>query len=320
MNPSGVEQHASVASAVLEGLAENPKRLPAWLFYDRRGSDLFEQITHLPEYYPTRTELHILQSCGEKIARRLNHPRTVLELGAGSARKSRILLRHLMANSPDLTFIPSDVSPRALDLAQASLKEELPSLRVSSLLGTHECALEQLQAWEGPRLVLFLGSSLGNYDPQNAAGLLRTIRDSLDPSDHLLLGLDLRKLESILLPAYDDAAGVTAAFNRNVLVRLNGELGGDADPEAFDHVALWNMERSRIEMHLESRVDQILSFPSLDRRFPLGKGERIHTENSYKYDQTAMDGLFSASALTPVDQWMDPNEWFSLVLLARGSR
>ena len=307
--------HSSVASAALEGLSERPKRLPAWLFYDRRGSDLFEQITHLPEYYPTRTELHILESCGAQIARSLQAPRTVLELGSGSARKSRVLLRHLMAGSEAPTYVPSDVSGRALDLACESLGRELPGLPVSPWLGTHETALAGLQAWEGPRLVLFLGSSLGNYDPGEAAALLSAIRAALQPPDRLLLGLDLRKPESILVPAYADAAGVTAAFNRNVLVRLNRELGGDADPMAFEHVAIWNAAQSRMEMHLESRVDQAFTFHRLEQRFTLKAGERIHTENSYKYGREDMDRLFAASGLARIAEWRDPREWFSLVML-----
>ncbi|HET8901681.1 MAG TPA: L-histidine N(alpha)-methyltransferase, partial [Holophagaceae bacterium] len=306
---------ASVASAVLEGLSSHPKCLPPWLFYDRRGSDLFERITHLPEYYPTRTELHILESRGAEIARSLGGPRTVLELGSGSARKSRVLLRHLMAHAAAPTYIPSDVSGRALDLASESLALELPGLSVAPLLGTHEDALGRTQEWEGPRLVLFLGSSLGNYDPSEAIALLSAIRAALQPSDRLLLGLDMRKPESILLPAYDDAAGVTAAFNRNVLVRLNRELGGDADPLAFEHVALWNAAQSRIEMHLESRVDQTLTFHQLEQGFAVKAGERIHTENSYKYGREDMDRLFAASGLALIEEWRDPEDWFSLLLL-----
>lgn len=315
MSSSAALPQAGVASAVLEGLSSHPKRLPPWLFYDRRGSDLFERITHLPEYYPTRTELHILESRGEAIARRLGSTRTALELGSGSARKSRVLLRPLMARSPGLSYIPSDVSGRALDLASASLASDLPELQVSPLLGTHEVALARLREWEGPRLVLFLGSSLGNYDPGEAAALLSSIRAALKPADRLLLGLDLRKPESILLPAYDDAAGVTAAFNRNVLVRLNRELGGDADPFAFDHVARWDAAHSRIEMHLESRVDQTLTFHHLERGFALKAGERIHTENSYKYGPDDMARLFQASDLTLIEEWKDSREWFSLLLL-----
>ncbi|HXC16942.1 MAG TPA: L-histidine N(alpha)-methyltransferase, partial [Holophagaceae bacterium] len=295
MSASTACLQASVASAVLEGLSGHPKRLPPWLFYDRRGSDLFERITHLPEYYPTRTELHILESRGDEIARSLGGPRTVLELGSGSARKSRVLLRRLMEHAAMPTYVPSDVSGRALDLARESLAQELPNLPVEPLLGTHEAALSRIQAWEGPRLVLFLGSSLGNYDPPEAVALLSAIRAALQPADYLLLGLDLRKPESILLPAYDDAAGVTAAFNRNVLVRLNRELGGDTDPLAFEHVALWNTAESRMEMHLESRADQTLTFHHLERSFPLKAGERIHTESSYKYGREDMGRLFAAA-------------------------
>jgi L-histidine N-alpha-methyltransferase len=315
MSSPGTASPASLASAVLDGLSGHPKELPAWLFYDRRGSDLFERITHLPEYYPTRTELHILESRGAEIARSLDGTRTVLELGAGSARKSRVLLRHLMGRADALTFVPSDVSGRALDLACESLASELPDLPVEPLLGTHETALSRAGEWRGPRLVLFLGSSLGNYDPPEAIALLSAIRAALQPQDHLLLGLDLRKPESVLVPAYDDAAGVTAAFNRNVLVRLNRELGGDADPLAFEHVALWNAQRSRMEMHLESRADQTLTFHRLERAFTLKAGERIHTENSYKYGREDMDRLFAASELRLLEAWNDPREWFSLVLL-----
>lgn len=315
MSASAAASQAGVASAVLEGLSGQPKRLPPWLFYDRRGSDLFERITHLPEYYPTRTELHILESRGHDIARSLGAPRAVLELGSGSARKSRVLLRHLMAQGGAPTYIPSDVSGRALDLASGSLARELPDLPVDPLLGTHEDALSRFHGWAGPRLVLFLGSSLGNYDPPDAIALLSAIRAALQPEDHLLLGLDLRKPESILVPAYDDAAGVTAAFNRNVLVRLNRELGGDADPLAFEHVALWNAERSRMEMHLESRADQTLTFHHLERGFALKAGERIHTENSYKYGREDMDRLFAASGLRLIEAWKDPEDWFSLLLL-----
>jgi L-histidine Nalpha-methyltransferase len=312
---------AAVASAVLDGLTRRPKRLPAWLFYDAAGSQLFEEITALPEYYLTRTERAIFGEHGRDIiARAAGEVRLrIAELGAGSAEKTRLLLEAAIAAQLSVVYEPIDVSASALDGARACIEREIPGVAVVPRVMdyTHgdgrRLHFAPTNANER-RLVLYIGSSIGNFEPADALRLLCRVRAALKPGDSFLLGVDLVKSENTLLDAYDDAAGVTAAFNRNVLVRLNRELDADFDPEAFAHCAKWNRAISRIEMHLVSRVSQQISIGALDLTVDFACGESIHTENSYKYCSGQAEALLSQAGFNPAATWTDPRGWFAVCL------
>jgi L-histidine Nalpha-methyltransferase len=303
-----VTASASIAADVRAGLTRAPKELPCHLLYDEEGSRLFEAITELPEYYLTRTELAILEANAGAIAAAAGGARTVAELGAGTAVKTRTILD---AVAPEL-YVPIDVSASALEVASAQLSR--PGLAVRPLVGRYQDLLPQLGALPGPRLLLFIGSSIGNYDPPAAVELLAAARRHLAPGDSLLLGADLRKSADVLLPAYDDAAGVTARFTRNLLVRLNRELGAGFDPGGFRHLAIWNPERSRMEIYLESLRDQEVAIPSLGLVVRFARGERLHTENSYKLPLAAQLRLLRDAGFEPAALWRDAREYYAVHL------
>jgi L-histidine Nalpha-methyltransferase len=322
-----VEEHvaAAVASAVLDGLSNRPRRLPAWLFYDAAGSQLFEEITGLPEYYLTRTERAIFAANGHDIiaSAASNARLRIAELGAGSAEKTRLLLAAAIARQKSVVYEPVDVSSSALDGARACIEREIPGVSVVPRVMdyTHgdgrRFHFEPTIANER-RLVLYIGSSIGNFEPADALRLLCRVRAALRPGDSFLLGVDLVKGENTLLDAYDDAAGVTAAFNRNLLVRLNRELDANFDLDAFTHCVMWNPTNSCIEMHLVSRIPQQVSIGALDLTVDFACGESIHTENSYKYRPGQAEALLSQAGFTPAATWTDPRGWFA-VCLARVS-
>jgi dimethylhistidine N-methyltransferase len=308
------ERVDTVASDVREGLLARPKRLPPWLFYDARGSALFEEITRLPEYYPTRTERAILTSHAAEMVEAAGTPASLVELGAGSASKTRVIIAALLARRPDATFMPVDVSPTALVGAARHLRADFPTLAVNPVVAKYPDELAFLRTAHSPRMVLFLGSNIGNYEPDEASGLLRAIRARLRARDTLLLATDLRKDPALLVPAYDDAAGVTAQFNKNVLIRLNRQLGADFDLDAFRHLARWNARASRIEMHLESLAAQTVRIPALALTIALRAGERIHTESSYKYTFRMVKRMLGGAGFSWQRAWTDPRGWFALHL------
>jgi len=327
-----VETETPVAAAVREGLAAGPKRLPAWLFYDAQGSRLFDQITQLPEYYLTRTERGIFSTyAGDIVARAAQcdpgatDPNVtyetepirlrIAELGAGSADKTRLLLTAAAARQGTLLYEPVDVSSSALQAARERIEGEIPGVHVLPRVMDYTRGFELYPAAHGERrLVLYIGSSIGNFEPRQANEILEIIRAGLEPGDSLLLGVDLRKDESTLLAAYDDAAGVTARFNLNLLARLNRELGADFDLDSFSHRAVWNAAESRIEMHLESLIDQRVKFPALDLEVEFESGERIHTENSYKYAPGQAEAMLSAAGFNLESTWTDARGWFVVCL------
>lgn len=320
MNEPMIENASPASTAVMEavksGLTRARKALPPFLFYDESGSALFERITQLPEYYLTRTERSILEKDASRIAKTvlgsLTGPIAVLELGAGTATKTELLLRAFVAERADLTYFPADVSPTPLEQARARLAANLPRLAVSPMVGTHADALEKMSRWEGSVVVLFLGSSIGNYEDDDAAALLSAVRGTLGERGVLILGVDKKKPKEVLIPAYDDSAGVTAEFNRNILRRLNRELGADFDPSAFRHVALWNEAAGAMEMHLESMAPQSVHVAALGLTVSFERGERIHTESSHKYDRARVLWLFEMSGLRDVAVFEDERRWFSL--------
>ncbi len=316
------EAHEGIGAAVRDGLSSPEKKLPAFLLYDERGSALFEKITELPEYYLTRAERAIFDTDAAQIAARaralVTRPLQVLELGAGTATKSQILLHALAERQGPTLYVPADLSYDPLVEASQRLSREEPLLTVRPLLARHEEALSAASELPGSLFVWFLGSSIGNYDDLQATALLQDVRAALGESGLLLLGADLKKSADVLLPAYDDAQGVTAAFNKNLLARINRELGGHFDLESFRHVAVWNEARSRMEMHLESTRAQEVAIDGLDMRVSFAAGERIHTESSHKYDRERLEALFAGAGLARVQTFMDPKERFA-VHLARPS-
>ena len=295
----------------------SPKWLPSWLFYDAAGSHLFDQITHIPEYYVTRTEREILaQRAGEIVSRAAGeHALRLVELGAGSADKTRVLLSAAVERQDTVFYEPVDVSASALVEAQIRIEEEIPGVIVCPRVGdyTHDFDLDSTLPTER-RLVLYIGSSIGNFEPGDSMMLLERVRAALDPGDCLLLGVDLVKDESVLQTAYDDAAGVTAAFNRNVLVRLNRELDADFRPETFAHRAVWNTSESRMEMHLVSDTKQTVWLSALDLRVTFEAGESIHTENSYKYRPGDAEALVAKAGFAHEATWTDERGWFAVCL------
>jgi L-histidine N-alpha-methyltransferase len=314
--PPGIEEAGvdAVSAAARAGLLRRRKSLPPWLFYDAQGSALFEEITALPEYYLTRTERAILVREAQAIALAAGPPLEVVELGAGSAAKTEVLLEAVLEHQPRVTYVPLDVSAAALTYARARLRR-LRRVTVRPILARYPEGLTLPPSPEGQRrLVLFLGSNIGNYDPPAARLLLTAVARALRPGDALLMGADLRKPADVLLPAYDDARGVTAQFNKNVLVRLNRELGADFDPDAFRHLAVWNARRSRVEMHLESTRDQRVAVQALATEMRLSRGERIHTESSYKLTPARVRQLLAGAGFRPEADWTDPRRWFGLYL------
>jgi len=302
-----------IAADVFAGLTRKNKSLPPRLFYDAAGSALFEEITQLPEYYLTRTEAAILRENAGDISRLAGRDISVIELAAGSAEKTRILLRAVLRRQLRAVYVPVDVSEAALVAARRSLKQFLPRVAVQPELSDLS-DLKFLRRFKSPRLVLFIGSTIGNLDYGEAITLLQRVAAELTPDDRLLLGTDLLKDPSVLLPAYDDAQGVTARFNRNVLVRINRELGGSFDTETFAHIALWNAECSRMEMHLESRVRQNVTIRDLGIAVSFERGERIHTENSYKYTLPAIIEILGQAGLQLERSWSDNRKWYALHL------
>lgn len=300
-----------LADDVRQGLDASPKRLPARLFYDADGSALFEEITRLPEYYLTRTELGLFERYAREMMARAGDELTVIELGVGSAFKTRVLLRALLAQQKRATFVPVDVSRAALEMTVAALQPEFPTLQIIPMEGRYRRALDAVNLRSGRRLVLFIGSSVGNFDPEEATALLEDLRAGLTSGDALLLGTDLRKDPALLHAAYDDAQGVTARFNKNVLARINRELGGTFALEQFAHLALWNDAASRMEMHLESLSDQTVRIDALGRTYNFVRGERIHTENSHKFTVDSVRELLGACGFALEHTWTDERNWFA---------
>jgi L-histidine N-alpha-methyltransferase len=308
-----------IAVEVLNGLSDRPKTLSPWLFYDRAGSLLFEEITELPEYYVTRTEREILARHADEIVSAAAEGRelSMIELGAGTATKTGLLLNAAIGLQGSVTYYPIDVSETALEEARTRLEAELPEVSVEPIVADYTEGMRQNSAVSaGRRLVLYIGSSIGNFSPTDAVDVLRGVRSQLAAGDCLLLGTDMVKDTSMLLAAYDDAAGVTARFNMNVLVRINRELDANFDSQLFRHRARWNEEQSRIEMHLESLMAQRVAIRGLDMTVRFERGETIHTENSYKFSDEQVMGLLTRAGFKLRQQWSDGNKWFTVYLAA----
>jgi L-histidine Nalpha-methyltransferase len=328
-----ISTNEAVSREARAGLSATPKTLSPWLFYDEAGSHLFEEITELPEYYLTRTERSIFAAHADEILREAARGQgpagklTLIELGAGTATKTGILLAAAVRQQESVVYQPVDVSETALAEASENILKNIPGVTVRCQVTDYTREALPLDRLRNTRtLALYIGSSIGNFTPEGARKVLRNLRAQLLPGDTLLLGIDLapaagpgnHKTEAMLLAAYDDAAGTTAAFNLNVLTRLNRDLGADFDTESFRHRVLWNPAESRIEMHLESLVAQRVHIPA-DSCGPaltvnFEPGETIHTENSYKFTLAAVEALLASASFKATKSWQDPQHLFAVTL------
>lgn len=306
---------------VREGLTAPRKWLPPRWFYDDLGSALFDAICFLPEYYVMRAEAEVLRTNRDEIVDTFGPNVRLLELGSGAARKTRILLDVLTKRQAEVEYVPVDVDAGMLERSARELQNEYPNLRVRPVSSdfTHpSAALAKAGQTDTRTIVLFLGSTIGNLDPAAAIELLRDLHDGLQPGDGLFLGADLRKGRDVLEPAYDDPLGVTAAFNLNLLVRINRELGGHFALDTFRHRALYDAVQGRIEMHLVSTRAQRVRIDALDLEIAFDEGETIHTESSYKHDETSLAALAAGSGFKVERRWTDARGWFADVLMTVG--
>lgn len=310
------------AEDVRQGLTASPKVLKPKYFYDELGSLLFGAICALPEYYVFRAEMEILRASAGEIAAWLQSPVRIIELGSGDARKTRLIIDAVLARQGGFDYLPIDVSKSALEQSSEELLSAYPNLRVTGWVGDYREALRAIRdesQGRGARfkhtLVLFVGSTLGNLEPVERNELLRSVRDLLKPGDAFLLGVDLKKSEEVLIPAYDDPLGVTAAFNLNVLGRINRELEGEFDLRSFRHLARYDSALGRIEMHLESLRRQTVRIPGAGLEVPFEAGETIHTESSYKFDPDQIAELAAGAGMEVRRSWFDRARRFSSNLL-----
>jgi len=306
------------ARDVLVGLTSPRKWLPPRWFYDTLGSSLFDTICFLPEYYVMRAEAEALSSHREEIVASFGAQIRLVELGSGAARKTRLLLDLLTAAQPSLEYVPVDIDAGMLERSGHELLREYPTLRVTAVSADFtrpSVPLALLTPTSARTVVLFLGSTIGNLDPGEGVAMLRDLRGVMSPGDALLLGTDLRKDRAILEPAYDDPLGVTAAFNLNLLGRINRELGGSFDLRRFRHRAFYDEALGRIEMHLVSIVAQRVRIDALDVDIQFDEGETIHTESSYKHDAASLQALAEASGFAVGKTWTDARAWFADALL-----
>jgi dimethylhistidine N-methyltransferase len=302
------------ATEVLNGLSRRPRAIPCRFLYDARGSELFERITELADYYPTRTEIGLLERHAPDIADLAGAGVTIVEFGSGSSRKTEILIAALPALA---AYVAIDISAAALSEAATRLRGRFPELEIVTVTGDFNDAMDLPASLAATRkLGFFPGSTIGNLGNDEAISFLSNARERLGPDGALLLGVDLKKPESILVPAYDDSEGVTAAFNLNLLTRINRELGGSFDLSKFAHEAIYNAEAGRVEIYITSREDQEVTV--LGRPFAFARGERIHTENSHKYAIEDITAMAEAAGWTHARAWVDDDNLFSLNMLTQG--
>ena len=303
---------------VRRGLRKRPRSLVPWMLYDSEGSRLFERITSLPEYYPFRTEREILTTFADAIIAAAapdgSFPLRLVELGAGTAAKTGILLEAAVGRGGDVVYLPIDVSSDSLHSACNNIACMFPDVQLQPMVANYVTHPPQLDGFFGTTLAMYLGSSIGNFSPQEARGILGNLRSELEVGDALLLGTDMAKDEATLVRAYDDSDGVTAAFNLNLLHRLNKQLGANFNPGCFRHRARWNCAESRVEMHLESTCNQHVHIAAAGLTVPFAEFETIHTENSYKFTQASLRALLDDAGFAIRRTWTDPRKWYSLTL------
>jgi L-histidine N-alpha-methyltransferase len=309
---TGADADTALRADARAGLTADPKYLPPKWFYDARGSALFEQITQLPEYFPTRTERALLERTADAIAI-TSGADTIVELGSGSSAKTRLLLDAFRRAESLRRYVPQDVSEPALREAMATLQADYPDLELHGVVGDFTTHLDRLPA-DGHRMVAFLGGTIGNLLPPERAEFLRALRAALRPGEQFLLGTGLVVDPAVLVPAYDDAAGVTAEFNRNVLHVLNRELAADFDVDAFDHRALWDADNEWIEMRLVARRAMTVTLAELDLTVEFAAGEEMCTEVSAKFRREGVRAMLAESGFTVVGSWADRDERMALTL------
>jgi L-histidine Nalpha-methyltransferase len=305
---------------VQTGLLSRPRSLKPWMFYDELGSQLFERITTLAEYYPTRTERSLLERHADSIVASAcagSQLLRIVELGAGTASKTCLLLAAAARRRISVVYMPLDVLADALEVACRNVECTFPGVLIEPVVVNYVNTPPQLEEFDGPTVALYLGSSIGNFLPEESRTILRNLGSQLRGEDALVLGTDLVKDESTLVAAYDDNEGVTAAFNLNILSRLNRELGADFDPAGFRHCARWNRLESRIEMHLESTCDQDVQIAAAELELDFRSGETIHTENSYKFTNETLGALLSDTDFAIESAWKDERDWYALTLSGR---
>jgi L-histidine N-alpha-methyltransferase len=315
-NALGADGGSALADDARHGLTRTLKQLPPKHLYDPRGAVLFDRICELPEYYPTRTERAILERVASELIASTG-ANELVELGSGSATKTRLLLDAMAAAGTLQRFVAVDVTEHVVRNGAVELTREYPGLHVHGLIGDFERHLDRLPAARGPRLVAFLGGTIGNLDPEGRLRFLRSVANLLGDDDHLLLGTDLVKDRATLVAAYDDEAGVTAEFNRNVLHVLNRELGANFDPSAFHHVAIFDSDNEWIEMRLRAREEQEVRLPAIGLTVRFAAGEELRTEISAKFTRERVAAELAAAGLALAAWHTDANEWFALSLACR---
>lgn len=309
--------HDDLASAAREGLTAKRKWLPCRFFYDAEGSRLFEAICDLPEYYLTSAETEILRNASEEIARLYRDRPALVELGSGSSTKTRILIEAFLTRHGGLRYVPVDISRSILEESALALLDDYPGLEILAIAAEYRQGLRRMRCEKtAAKLVLWLGSSVGNFTREGAVRFLAALREELSVQDHVLLGVDLRKQAQVIEAAYDDNAGVTARFNKNLLTRINRELTADFNLEEFEHSAVYKVETGRVEMHLRSRRAQVIHIEGLELDVHLEQGETIHTENSYKYSASEIADLADKAGMCIERQWFDSGKNFSVNLLS----
>ena len=309
-------EHDSFREEIAEGLRAEHKRIPCRFLYDEAGSELFEEICELPEYYVTRAERQILEDCSDEIAASFDEPISLAELGSGSSTKTRLLIEAFLRRQGTLRYVPVDISRSMLDESARELLGDYTGLEIHAIASEYVDGLRRVRGeTDRPKLIAWLGSNVGNFDRAAAVRFLRGIREALGERDRLLLGVDLRKERAVLEAAYDDAAGVTARFNLNLLERINRDLGGDFDADAFAHRASYREDEGRVVMELVSLREQRVHIRALDLVVDLAAGEAIHTEDSYKYSFEEIAALAAAADLEVERRWLDARGYFSLQLL-----
>jgi L-histidine N-alpha-methyltransferase len=309
---------ASFAEDVRSGLGSNPKAIPPKYFYDARGSELFERITTLPEYYPTRAEQSILDAAGEEIVD-LVKPAEIVELGPGSARKTDALLRPMVQGGHGTRYVPVDVSESAVADCAQRLADQYDGLEIHGIVGDFERHLDRLPTASGRRLIAFLGGTIGNLDEPERKRLLEVLEAQLGPQDRLLVGTDLVKGRDQLEAAYNDAAGVTAEFNRNLLHVINSHLGADLDPDRFEHVAFYNEPEHRIEMWLRAREEMSARIDAIELDLGFEQGDQFRTEISCKFTREMLEAEYRRAGLEPLAWYTDAGELFALSLTGPGA-
>jgi dimethylhistidine N-methyltransferase len=316
MITTDVESFANTfAEDVSEGLSASPKHLPCLYFYDYRGSLLFEDICRLPEYYLTRVEADILKTHSEEIISFISADTVLVELGSGSCIKTQYIIEELLNQHDKVTYSPIDISKKMLKESAVSLLEQYDDLEIISIAAEYSEGLRQLDMRrDQPKLILWLGSSIGNFEQREAIQFLKKTVKTLSSKDFLLVGFDLIKDKKILEEAYNDSQRVTAEFNLNLLTRINRELDGEFKPDQFRHRAVFNKEKSRIEMYLISTCEQDVYIADLNTTYHFDEGERIHTENSHKYSLEAIGSMAEQVGLKIISQWFDPKMYFNLTL------